>query len=106
MRTRVAVSPIIPTVAVFLLAVLWASSVFAGWGLEAFCADGQSLAGCQAEVESAATVSGVIAAVAMCFTALAWVQPSARRFMPLMIASITTWVLAEAVLFAGGLLAG
>ncbi|MCK2213573.1 hypothetical protein MF672_007165 [Actinomadura sp. ATCC 31491] len=104
---QVRFSPIIPTIASFLLAALWGLSVFAGWGLEAFCADGESV--CAQRLSTASTVSGLVAALAACCTAAAWLLPPARHdvrlFGRLMGAGVAAWVVAEGVLFLGGLLA-
>lgn len=103
---RLGISPVIPTIASFLLAALWALSVFAGWGLEAFCAgDGR----CESRLAAVNLVSGAFAAVAACCTAGAWVLPAARQhervFARLMGASVVAWIVAVGVLFLGGLLA-
>ncbi|MCG5219891.1 hypothetical protein [Streptosporangium sp. KLBMP 9127] len=103
-RARVVVSPFIPFVAVLLLAALWGFSVFAGWGLAAFCADGELARDCTARLRSVSTFSGVFAVVGACCTAVAWVRPTRRWSMPFMIAAVVAWVLAEAVLFVGGML--
>lgn len=107
---RLSISPIIPTVASFLLAALWGLSVFAGWGLEAFCADGEPSGACADRLESVATFSSVFAAVAACCTAAAWLVPAARHdrttFNRFMGAGVASWIVAEGVLFLGGLLVG
>ncbi|MFG1948908.1 hypothetical protein [Nonomuraea sp. NPDC048826] len=107
-RVRLGFSPILPTIASFLLAALWALSVFAGWGLEAFCAGGQSPA-CGRQLAVFSSVSGLFAAVAACLTAAAWAVPAARHdermFTRFMILSVGAWIAAEGVLFLGGLLA-
>ncbi|MFI7618437.1 hypothetical protein ACIBP6_45175 [Nonomuraea terrae] len=99
-------SPIIPTIASFLLAALWALSVFAGWGLQAFCVDGQPA--CAQRLGAVTGVSGLFAAVAAVCTAGAWLMPFSRRdqraFTRVMGAGMLAWIAAEGVLFVGGLL--
>ncbi|WP_336210686.1 hypothetical protein [Nonomuraea sp. LPB2021202275-12-8] len=108
-RVRIGISPIIPTIASFLLAALWALSVFAGWGLEAFCAGGESSPACSQRLATVSTVSGLFAAVAACCTAAAWLIPSSRRdprtFSRFMGVAVVAWIAAEGVLFFGGMLA-
>ncbi|MFC4119180.1 hypothetical protein [Nonomuraea zeae] len=107
-RIRVQFSPIIPTIASFLLAALWGLSVFAGWGLEAFCAGGESASTCSERLGTVSTASGLFAALAACCTATAWLLPRSRNdsrvFARLMGAGVAAWVVAEGVLFLGGLL--
>ncbi|NRQ35131.1 hypothetical protein HII36_25375 [Nonomuraea sp. NN258] len=106
---RFGISPIIPTIASFLLAALWGLSVFAGWGLEAFCAGGESAPTCSQRLDSVSTVSGLFAAPAACCTAAAWLLPRSRHdprtFGRLMAAGVAAWIVAEGVLFLGGMLA-
>ncbi|MFD2348417.1 hypothetical protein ACFSTC_02020 [Nonomuraea ferruginea] len=73
-RVRLGFSPILPTIASFLLATLWGLSVFAGWGLEAFC--GGSSPSCVQRLAVFSSVSGLFAAVAACLTVAAWALPS------------------------------
>ncbi|MEV0384413.1 hypothetical protein [Nonomuraea sp. NPDC050643] len=102
-------SPIIPTIASFLLAALWGLSVFAGWGLEAFCSGGELTSACSRRLSTVSTVSGLFAALAACCTVAAWLLPwprnDARAFARLMGAGVLSWVVAEGVLFFGGMLA-
>ncbi|SDK54080.1 hypothetical protein [Nonomuraea jiangxiensis] len=109
-RVRLRVSPILPTIASFLLAALWGLSVFAGWGLEAFCAGGESASRCTQRLGRVSTMSGIFAALAACCTAAAWLLPRSRRdprvFTPLMGAGVAAWIVAEGVLFVGGMTAG
>ncbi|MEU8250797.1 hypothetical protein [Nonomuraea sp. NPDC048916] len=109
-RVRLGFSPIIPTIASFLLASLWGLTVFAGWGLEAFCAGGESAASCARRLDSVSMVSGLFAVLAACCTAGAWLVRPARRdprvFTWFMGAGVAAWIAAEGVLFVGGLLAG
>jgi hypothetical protein len=106
-RTRFGFSPVIPTVASFLLAALWGLSVFAGWGLEAFCGGGESP--CSERLGSVSAVSSLFAILAACCTAAAWLVPAARRrpstFVRFMASGVAAWIVAEGVLFLGGLLA-
>jgi hypothetical protein len=105
--SRLGISPIIPTVASFLLAALWSMSVFAGWGLEAFCGESSSV--CSRRLATVSTVSGLFAVVAASFTLAAWLIPAARYderlFGRLMGTGVVAWVAAEGVLFLGGMLA-
>jgi hypothetical protein len=107
-RVQVRFSPIIPTIASVLLAALWGLSVFAGWGLEAFCAGGESTSACSRRLGAVSTVSGLFAALATCCTAAAWLLPWARQdsraFGHVMGAGVVAWIVAEGVLFLGGLL--
>ncbi|MGN9843438.1 hypothetical protein ACTMTI_35460 [Nonomuraea sp. H19] len=107
-RVQLRFSPIIPTIASFLLAALWGLSVFAGWGLEAFCAGGESSSTCSQRLGTVSTVSGLFAALAACCTAAAWLIPSSRHdprtFGRVMGAGVVSWIVAEGVLFLGGLL--
>ncbi|WP_326645513.1 hypothetical protein OG884_13345 [Streptosporangium sp. NBC_01755] len=96
------ISPVIPTVANLLLAVLWGFSVFAGWGPEAFCSD----PGCAARLDGVARASALFAVIAACCTAGAWlvlrIRGDENRFTALMTTAVITWVIAESVFFAGG----
>ncbi|MDF5757822.1 hypothetical protein [Spongiactinospora sp. TRM90649] len=103
-RTWAAISPVIPTVAVLLLAALWGASVYAGWGLEAFCSDGEPVSACAARLETVSTFSGLFAVVGGCCAVAAWLLRSPHALMPLMIAAVVAWVAAEGVLFLGGML--
>ncbi|MEU6721422.1 hypothetical protein ABZ897_59115 [Nonomuraea sp. NPDC046802] len=109
-RLELRYSPIIPTIASFLLAALWGLSVFAGWGLQAFCADGEPVSTCSQRLDSVSTVSGLFAALAACCTAAAWLLPWSRHdertFGRLMGAGVISWIVAGGVLFLGGLLVG
>ncbi|MEW9553796.1 hypothetical protein [Nonomuraea sp. NPDC050783] len=104
-RVQLRFSPIIPTIASFLLAALWGLSVFAGWGLEAFCSGERA---CSERLTTVSAVSGLFAALAAGGTAAAWLLPVARHdvrvFGRLMGAGVVAWVVAEGVLFLGGLL--
>ncbi|MEU0570538.1 hypothetical protein ABZ297_34820 [Nonomuraea sp. NPDC005983] len=108
-RVRFGISPIIPTIASFLLAAFWGLSVFAGWGLEAFCTGDEPVVGCSERLESVSFVSAWFAVLAACFTAGAWLIPASRNdqvvFTRLMGVSVAAWIVAEGVLFLGGLLA-
>ncbi|GAA3473502.1 hypothetical protein [Nonomuraea roseola] len=97
------ISPVIPTVASLLLAALWGLSVFAGWGLEAFCTDGESSAACATRLDVVSTVSGLFAVLAACLTVGAWLFP--LRFWALMGGAVLSWLAAAGVLFFGGMLA-
>jgi hypothetical protein len=107
-RVRLGFSPIIPTIASFLLAALWGLSVFAGWGLEAFCAGGEPASTCSQRLGTVSTVSGLFAALAACCTVAAWLFPWSRHdphtFGRVMGTGVFAWIAAEGVLFLGGLL--
>ncbi|GAA3151335.1 hypothetical protein [Nonomuraea roseoviolacea] len=107
-RVRLRFSPIIPTIASFLLAALWGLSVFAGWGMEAFCPGGGP-EDCPQRLYLVSTVSGLFAVLAACCTAGAWLVPTARRdaraFTWLLGVGVAAWIAAEGVLFLGGMLA-
>ncbi|MFI6927575.1 hypothetical protein ACIBIZ_47115 [Nonomuraea spiralis] len=107
-RLRFGFSPIIPTVASFLLAALWGLSVFAGWGLEAFCAGGEPPTTCSQRLGTVSAVSGLFAVLAACSTVAAWLFPAFRHdprtFGRVMGAGVASWVVAGGVLFLGGLL--
>ncbi|MEU7894408.1 hypothetical protein AB0B45_16300 [Nonomuraea sp. NPDC049152] len=96
------ISPVIPTVASLLLAALWGLSVFAGWGLEAFCTDGETSAACAERLDGASTLSGWFAMLAALLTVGAWVFPA--RFAVLIGGAVVAWLVAEGVLFVGGML--
>lgn len=102
------VSPVIPTVANLLLAALWGLSVFAGWGLEAFCSAGEGADACRERLGAVPFVSAVSAVTAALCMVGAWLGPVARRdpsrFAVLMAAALVCWVVAEGVLFVGGVL--
>ncbi|MEV4106503.1 hypothetical protein [Nonomuraea sp. NPDC049695] len=107
-RIQLRFSPIIPTIASFLLAALWALSVFADWGLEAFCAGGESASTCSQRLGTVSTVSGLFAVLAACCTVAAWLLPWSRNdprtFGRIMGAGVLAWIAAEGVLFLGGLM--
>ncbi|WP_147268245.1 hypothetical protein [Spongiactinospora rosea] len=92
--------------AVLLLAALWGASVYAGWGLEAFCTPGEPGDQCARRLELVSTISGLFAVVAGSCSVAAWLTRSPRAFLPLMIVAIGSWVTAEALLFLGGMLVG
>jgi hypothetical protein len=91
-------SPVIPTVASLLLAALWGLSVFAGWGLEAFCSDGETARACADRLGTVSTLSGLFAVVAAAATVVAWLSRQSR----LLALAIAAWIAAEGVLFVGG----
>ncbi|MBF8189011.1 hypothetical protein ITP53_25410 [Nonomuraea sp. K274] len=108
-RLRLGYSPFIPTFASFLLAALWGLSVFAGWALEAFCAGDEFALACSRRLDVFSTVSGWFAALAAGCTAAAWLLPRARHdartFNRLIGVGMVFWIIAEGVLFLGGMLA-
>jgi hypothetical protein len=95
---RTWMSPVIPTVASLLLAALWGLSVFAGWGLEAFCSNGESPHACAERLGAVSTVSSVFAIAAAVATVTAWIS----RQTKLLGLAVAAWVVAEGVLFIGG----
>jgi hypothetical protein len=108
-RATVGISPIIPTVAGLLLAALWGLTVFAGWGLAAFCTGGESTRDCAARLDTVFLFSGLFALAAACCTAAAhlapWVRREPARFALLMSAAVIAWLVANGVLFVGGMIA-
>lgn len=92
-----------------LLAALWALSAFAGWGMEAFCAEGEPSGACARRLALASGISVGFAAVATVFGAGAWLVPRVRhdseRFTVAMAVAVVFWVGAVGVLFVGGVLA-
>lgn len=98
--TRARVSPVIPTIASLLLAALWGMSVFAGWGLEAFCADEETSRACAARLDTVSTISGVFAVGAAGCTVAAWLT---GRTVLLGVA-VGAWSVAVGVLFVGGVI--
>ena len=103
---RAWISPVIPVVANALLAALWGLSVFAGWGLEAFCSTGEASGACRDRMGGAMALSGIVAALAVCCVVGAWAVPGVRRdrrrFSTQLAVAVATWVVAEGVLFVGG----
>ncbi|MFF3443119.1 hypothetical protein [Streptosporangium sp. NPDC002721] len=87
-----------------LLGALWGLSVFAGWGVEAFCSD----PGCVDRLGGVVRLSSLFAAVAACCTAAALLSRGpggvGSRFTALMTAAVAAWVIAGGILFAGGLI--
>lgn len=108
MPVRLGFSPVLPTIASVLLAVLWALSVFAGWGFEAFCS-GDGSAACVRRLTAFSSVSWLFAAGGAFLTVAAWVLPVSRNdertFTRFLVMGVVSWVVAEGVLFLGGLLA-
>jgi hypothetical protein len=75
-------------------------SVFAGWGLEAFCGDQETSRECAARLDTVFTLSGVFAVIAGGCTLIAWLT---RRPVLLSVA-VVAWVVAIGVLFVGGVM--
>jgi hypothetical protein len=98
---RTWMSPQIPTIASLLLAALWGLSVFAGWGLEAFCADPDPGSDCAARLDAFSAVSAAFAVIAAVCTIGGWFL---QRAVLLGIA-VGAWVAAVGVLFVGGIVA-
>ncbi|MER7503278.1 hypothetical protein AB0L05_13045 [Nonomuraea pusilla] len=101
---RLGFSPLLPTVAGLLLAALWGLSVFAGWGVEAFCAGDESPSSCSERFGAVSSASALFAAVAAICTLAAWLRREGRAFGFLIGAGLACWVVAEGVLFLGGML--
>ena len=101
------VSPVIPAMANLLLGALWTLSVFAGWGLAAFCGKGEPLESCMDRLTVVSTLSGLFALVAACGTVAGLLPPVIRRFpeKSLVLVGIATasWLIALGVLYIGGL---
>ncbi|WP_131740318.1 hypothetical protein [Actinomadura roseirufa] len=104
------ISPVVPTIANCVLAVLWAFSTFGGWGDAAFCEAGEARdPGCAADLDHAILFSAPVAALATVAAVIAWALPSIRhnagRLDTLLTVAAFGWVFAEGVLFIGGYLA-
>ncbi|GAA4599327.1 hypothetical protein GCM10023194_79110 [Planotetraspora phitsanulokensis] len=84
-----------------LLAVLWALSVFGGWGVEAFCPAAESPGACADRIASAARFSGAVALFAAASTGVAWFT----KRQGLLGVAVFAWVAAVGVLFVGGVIA-
>ncbi|GII88391.1 hypothetical protein Ssi03_63810 [Sphaerisporangium siamense] len=107
-RTPGALSPVIPILANLLLGGLWTFSVFAGWGLEAFCGNGESPESCVDRLGMVSLLSGLFALAGAVATVAALVPPLFRKYpqKSLMLVGIATasWLIALAVLYVGGLI--
>ncbi|WP_405142268.1 hypothetical protein OG589_33930 [Sphaerisporangium sp. NBC_01403] len=90
-----------------LLGGLWTLSVFAGWGLAAFCGNGEPFDSCMDRLTVVSTLSGVFALVAASGTVGGLLPPIMRRYpeKSLMVVGIATasWLIALGVLYVGGL---
>ncbi|GAB1820922.1 hypothetical protein [Herbidospora sp. RD11066] len=100
-RGPIPIPPALPAAVMVLLAALWGLSVYAGWGLEAFCAGGEPAEECAGRMTLVISVSSLFAVVATALTIGAWVTWRAR----LLVYAIAAWIGAEGVLFVGGLVA-
>jgi hypothetical protein len=107
------VSPLVPAIAVGLLALLWLLSAFGGWAAAAFCSD-RGLGGiCRAHVVAAVRPSSLPAAIAAVLAAAALLAPLATRSaaaaraarMRLLSMSAACLVMALTVLFFAGQIA-
>jgi hypothetical protein len=104
------ISPVIPTIANCVLALLWGFSALGGWGDAAFCGDAeQHDPGCGADFDHAVLLSTPPALLAAVIVVVAWSLPGVRRRPSrldawLVIAALV-WVLAEGILFVGGYIA-
>ncbi|MFC4536679.1 hypothetical protein [Sphaerisporangium dianthi] len=107
MRAPVAVSPVIPALANLLLGGLWTLSVFAGWGLAAFCGNDEMLDVCMDRLTIVSSLSGLFAIVGAMGTATGLLPPLMRRYpeKSLILVGIATasWLIALGVLYVGGL---
>lgn len=100
-RGPIPLPPALPAAVMVLLAALWGLSVYAGWGLEAFCASGEPADDCGGRMALVTAVSSLFAVVATVLTIGAWLTWRAR----LLVYAIAAWMGAEGVLFVGGLVA-
>ncbi|GGK96509.1 hypothetical protein Sme01_34770 [Sphaerisporangium melleum] len=107
MRAPTAVPAVIPALANLLLGGLWTLSVFAGWGLAAFCGDGEALDACMDRLTVVATLSGLFAIAAATGTVGGLLPPVIRRYpeKSLILVAVATgsWLIALGVLYVGGL---
>lgn len=103
-KVRLGFSPLLPTVASLLLAALWGLSVFGGWGVEAFCAGGGSPSSCSERYGAVSAASVPFAVAAAVCTLAAWFRREGPAFGFLIGAGVACWVVAEGVLFFGGML--
>lgn len=104
------VSPVLPTIANCLLAVLWGFSTIGGWGEAAFCGeDAQRDPTCAAGFQVAIALSLPAAVLASAIALISWTLPGVRRrpqrLDTLLTVTAAVWVVAEAVLFVGGYVA-
>lgn len=100
-------SPVIPTIGNVALSLLWAFSAFGGWGVAAFCESAGSVdAACRAGFGTTVAVSVPVAVLAAALGLAAWSLPRVRRrpdrLGGALLVAASGWVVAEAVLFAGG----
>ncbi|WP_061299583.1 hypothetical protein [Herbidospora cretacea] len=100
-RGPIPIPPALPAAVMVLLAALWGLSVYAGWGLEAFCSGGVTAEECAGRMTLVTAVSSLFAVVATALTIGAWLTWRAS----LLVYAIAAWMGAEGVLFVGGLVA-
>ncbi|MDH2430410.1 hypothetical protein [Sphaerisporangium sp. TRM90804] len=90
-----------------LLGGLWTLSVFAGWGLEAFCGEGETPESCVDRLTVVSTLSGMFAIVAACCTLGGLLPPVMHRYpqksLILVGAATASWIFALGVLYVGGM---
>lgn len=98
-------SPAILTMANVLLAVLWACSAFADWGVTAFCDPGSDPA-CAGRVRYFGLISIIPAAFGLVLALSSYVAPAVRRDPEtrnrVLEYAAVAWILAGAVVFLGG----
>ncbi|PRX00878.1 UNVERIFIED_ORG: hypothetical protein CLV66_1321 [Actinomadura viridilutea] len=104
------ISPAIPTIANCALAALWVFSTIGGWGVRAFCGEGEQRdPKCAADVDLAEVLSVPLAVLAVALAVAAWALPAVRRrddrLDGLLTVAAFFWVAAEGVLFVGGYVA-
>ncbi|MFC6086928.1 hypothetical protein [Sphaerisporangium aureirubrum] len=104
---KMTVSPVIPAMANLLLGGLWTLSVFAGWGLAAFCGRNETPESCVDRMILVSTLSGLFAFIAAICTAVGLLPPLMRRYpeksLVLVAVATASWLLALGVLYVGGL---
>jgi hypothetical protein len=104
---KMTVSPVIPAMANLLLGGLWTLSVFAGWGLVAFCGREEAPESCMDRLILVSTMSGLFAFIAATCTVIGLLPPLMRRYpdKSLVLVGIATasWLLALGVLYIGGI---
>ncbi|GII79610.1 hypothetical protein Sru01_45920 [Sphaerisporangium rufum] len=90
-----------------LLGGVWTLSVFAGWGLAAFCGADESPDACIGRLTVVSTLSGACALVGAIGTLAGLLPPIMRRYpeksLRLLGVAIAAWLIALAVLYVGGL---
>ncbi|MQA98106.1 MAG: hypothetical protein GEV11_27145 [Streptosporangiales bacterium] len=98
-------SPAILTMANVLLAVLWACSAFANWGVAAFCDPGADPT-CAGRVRYFGLISVIPAAFGLVLALGSYLAPNVRRDPEtrnhVLAYAAVAWIIAEAIVFLGG----